>query len=69
MWWEWVDLDGRDIRIGWIYNLTVGGFFFALVAGCYGILAGLATIAVLHMVALYFGFSLRSGTVASSQEV
>lgn len=64
IWWEWIDLDGRDIRIGWLYNLIIGSASFAFAAYCFSWNVALVGIILAHLVTLYLGFSLRSGTVS-----
>ena len=68
IWWEWCDLDGRDIRIGWLYNLFIGGFVVAAIGFCFGWQFALVAAILLHCITLYLGFSLRAGTVGPEQE-
>lgn len=62
LWWDWCDLNERDIKLGWAQNLVVFGLA-AIVAGLIGGL-GVAFLCVLavHFATLAMGLGLRSGT-------
>ncbi len=68
IWWEWIDLDGRDICIGWLYNLITGSALFVFASYFFGWCAAFAGIILAHLVTLYLGFSLRSGTDSGQKE-
>jgi len=61
-WWDWCNLDERDVKLGWQQNLAL----FAMVAAMSGILGGLLVAVFctlgLHLVTLWIGLGLRSGT-------
>ncbi len=61
-WWDWCNLDERDVKLGWQQNLAL----FAMVAAVSGILEGLLVAVFctlgLHLVTLWIGLGLRSGT-------
>lgn len=68
VWWEWINLNGRDICIGWLYNLIIGSALFSFVGHYVGWHAAFASIMLAHFITLYVGFSLRSGTVSDHKE-
>ena len=61
-WWDWCNLDERDVKLGWQQNLVL----FAVVAVVTGIFWGpvIALICTLglHLLTLWIGLGLRSGT-------
>ncbi|WP_145924315.1 hypothetical protein [Microbulbifer aggregans] len=62
LWWEWCDLDGQDVKLGWVQNFVVFGVL-ALVAGfIFGAPALVITLIGLHLVTLKIGLGLRMGT-------
>ena len=67
LWWEWGDLCGRDIAIGWLGNAVA----FALVGGLLGFLAGpaaaISSLLLVHGITLWLGLSLRKGTKAEAR--
>ena len=68
IWWEWIGLDGRDVRIGWLYNLFIGSALFAFAAYFFGWRAATAAAVIAHLATVYLGFSLRSGTVPDQKD-
>jgi hypothetical protein len=68
VWWEWCDLDERDVRLGWTYNLIFGGCITGAVAYRFGLPWAAGSALVLLVLWLWLGFSLRSGTVAAEPE-
>ena len=66
VWWEWIRLDHRDIRIGWLQNLAL--FLGVAIAVWHfsGGMAALVSVAVLHGLTLLIGLRLRSGSFAST---
>jgi hypothetical protein len=68
VWWEWCGLDGRDMLLGWILNLILGGFAATAVWYCFGLAWGLAVALPLLAFVVSVGLSLRSGTIAEEPE-
>lgn len=62
VWWEWCDLNGKDIIIGWIQNIVLFGFLALITTVVFGFFAGIITFLVLHILTTWLGFDLRSGT-------
>jgi hypothetical protein len=62
IWLDWVGLNERDIRIGWISNLVAFGICSA-VAGFYlGLVWAVATFVILHVLTTWVGFEGRAGS-------
>ena len=62
IWWDWCNLDERDIRRGWMQNLalfSIAGTVSAIFGGFSGFF--FCTLG-LHLVTLWIGLELRSGT-------
>ena len=63
LWWEWVDLDGKDIKLGWVQNgflyLIVGGAVYFLLSS---FLVSLGAVLLLHVFTTCIGFELRKGS-------
>lgn len=64
LWWEWIHLDQRDVRLGWIQNVVL--FSVAAVAIGYfmGGVAAVVSVLLLHGLTLMLGLGLRSGSIA-----
>ena len=62
LWWEWADLNGRDIALGWASNLIVFGVIAGAGSFFWGVIAAGCTFLLLHAVTTAVGFKLRGGT-------
>jgi hypothetical protein len=62
LWWDWCDLNEKDIKIGWVQNLVVFGVVALVAAFMFGIYVGVLAFLVLHLVTTWVGFGLRAGT-------
>lgn len=58
--WEWVELDDRAVRAGWIMNAALFGALAAAAGHFRGIVAALVVAALAHLATL--GLILRAGT-------
>lgn len=61
-WWDWVSLDGKDVIIGWTYNLVLFAVAGALAGVVFGPVLALGTAISLHLLTLLVGLGLRTGT-------
>jgi len=63
LWWEWIRLDGNDVRRGWIHNIVLL-CILGLVASYFGgpLAAAIAVIAG-HAATVAIGLELRKGTL------
>ncbi len=68
VWWEWCELGGSDMKLGWILNLILGGLAATAVWYCFGVAWGLAIALSLLAFFVFAGLSLRSGTIAVEPE-
>ncbi|MFN5027789.1 MAG: hypothetical protein ACK5D9_01445 [Burkholderiales bacterium] len=66
--WEWVRLDEKDVRIGWIGNLILFSVSGAAIGYFFGTSAALIGVAIMHTVTLMLGLSLRSSTIIRRSE-
>jgi hypothetical protein len=67
LWLDWVGLDERDVRIGWLTNAVVFGVI-ALLTGCFiGLTAAIVSVVVLHGLTLGLGLAGRAGTLPSPE--
>jgi len=62
LWWDWCDLNEKDIKIGWVQNLVVFGLAALFVAIVFNLYAGVAVFIGLHLLTTWLGFGLRAGT-------
>lgn len=69
IWWEWVELDEKDVRMGWICNMALFGIIAAIL-GIYfwvkrdiacGATVALISLLLMHVITTLLGFSLRGG--------
>jgi hypothetical protein len=60
--WEWVQLDDRAVRAGWIMNAALFGALAAAAGYFRGIVAALVVAALAHVATLVLGLFLRAGT-------
>ena len=62
LWMDWVGLNERDVRIGWISNLVAFGIF-SLVTGFFlGLVGAVSAFLILHLLTLWMGLELRAGS-------
>lgn len=69
VWWEWVELDEKDIRAGWIFNLAhfgiialiLGGYFWFKRDFIFGAKAFLISLLLMHIITVLIGLGLRNG--------
>ena len=62
LWWDWCNLDEKDIKIGWVQNL-VCFFIPALVFGyILNVIVGVSIFIGLHLLTTKIGFGLRQGS-------
>ena len=62
LWWDWEDLDERDVRFGWNQNLIVFGIIGLLIGFFASWNIALITVIVIHLLTLRIGLDLRKGT-------
>ncbi|WP_346840061.1 hypothetical protein [Microbulbifer sp. SAOS-129_SWC] len=62
LWWDWCDLNEKDIKIGWVQNLVAFGLSAIVAAFVVGFYAGVGTFLALHILTTWVGFGLRAGT-------
>jgi hypothetical protein len=62
LWMDWVALDQRDMRIGWISNLAVMLILAAFCAYFAGAIVALIAVASFHALTLWMGFELYRGS-------
>lgn len=62
IWWEWSDLNEKDIQLGWLQNAVLFAIAGFIVSIMYGIYAGLGVIIILHILTTWLGLALRAGT-------
>ena len=62
LWWEWDSLDGKDIKIGWVQNIAFFSMVGLICTYIFGIVLGLLSILILHLITVWMGLTLRSGT-------
>ena len=62
LWWDWVHLDERDVRAGWLTNAVVFGIIAVLTGYFMGLAAAMVSVVVLHALTLGLGLTLRAGT-------
>jgi len=68
IWWEWCDLDERDVQIGWLQNLVLGACISGAIAHWFGWLWAAGVAVALLAFVLWSGFSLRGRTCTTSSE-
>ena len=49
IWWDWCDLNEKDVKIGWQQNIVGFGFLSLVMAFFISISAGLITFLILHL--------------------
>ena len=62
LWMDWVGLNERDVRVGWITNLFVFGICAGAAAFFFGPLWAVATFFALHVLTTWMGLELRAGS-------
>jgi len=67
LWWnflalDWVGLNERDVRIGWISNLVAFGICAAVAGFCFGLIWAAGTFLVLHVLTTWMGFEAWAGS-------
>jgi hypothetical protein len=62
LWMDWVALDRRDVRIGWISNLVVMAVLAAFCAYFAGPIVAVIAVASFHALTLWIGFELYWGS-------
>jgi len=68
LWWDWVRLDCRDVRLGWISNAVLFAFAATLAWILLGAVAGIVCVLILHGLTLWMGLGLRAGSIATDKE-
>jgi hypothetical protein len=62
LWWDWEDLNERDIKLGWTQNFII----FGIIGACVGLFSSwflaLTIVTVLHLITLKIGLSFRQET-------
>ena len=61
-WWDWEDLDERDVRFGWNQNLVIFSIIGLLTGLFFNWSIALLTVIAIHLLTLKVGLSLRKGT-------
>ena len=61
-WWEWCDLNEKDIKYGWIQNFAFFGTISAILTFMFNFWGGLGAFIVLHLLTTKIGFSLKNGS-------
>lgn len=67
LWWDWYDLNERDVKIGWIQNLVVFGLASVTASFIVSFTFGVGVFLALHILTTWLGFGLRSGTKLNKQ--
>ncbi|WP_434925846.1 hypothetical protein ACRWQN_09160 [Shewanella sp. HL-SH8] len=67
LWWDWCELNEKDIKIGWIQNLVVFGLASILASFLFSLNFGVGVFLALHILTTWLGFGLRSGTKLNKQ--
>ena len=67
LWWDWCDLNERDIKIGWTQNLVVFGLASVTASFIFSFTFGVGVFLALHIFTTWLGFGLRSGTKLNKQ--
>lgn len=62
LWWDWCDLNERDIAIGWVQNLVVFGLAAIVATFLFSLSVGAGSFLALHLLTTWLGFWLRAGT-------
>lgn len=62
LFWEWGELNGQDIKQGWIANVVVFGVVALLISIRFGSLGFVLTLLILHVATLALGLALRAGS-------
>lgn len=62
LWMDWVALDQRDVRLGWISNLVVMAILAAFCAYFGGALVALIAVLGFHALTLWIGLELYRGS-------
>jgi len=65
LWADWVGLDERDVRIGWLTNAVVFGVVALLTGYFMGLTAAIVSVVVLHGLTVGLGLAGRAGTLPS----
>ncbi|WP_213608149.1 hypothetical protein [Pseudoalteromonas sp.] len=67
LWWDWCDLNERDVKIGWTQNLVVFGLASVAASFIFSLTFGVGVFLALHILTTWLGFGLRSGTKLNKQ--
>jgi hypothetical protein len=67
LWLDWVGLDEREVRIGWISNLVVFGVLSLIAWFYFGLLGAIATFLILHGLTMWMALEARAGSRAKDQ--
>lgn len=62
LWWEWCDLDERDIKIGWVQNIAVFSVLSLLLVFFVSLKAGIIAFLIQHLLSTLIGFGMRQGS-------
>ena len=67
LWWnflalDWVGLNERDVRIGWISNIVAFGICAAVAGFCFGLVWAAVTFLVLHVLTTWIGLEAWAGS-------
>ncbi|WP_444942915.1 hypothetical protein ACJJIK_12390 [Microbulbifer sp. ZKSA006] len=62
MWWDWCDLNEKDIKIGWQQNIAAFGIPAIIIGAFVNFEVGVTTFLILHLITTWIGFGLRSGS-------
>jgi hypothetical protein len=62
LWMDWVGLNERDVRVGWISNLVLFGICAGAATFFFGPLWAVATFLALHVLTTWMGLELRAGS-------
>lgn len=65
LWWDWVSLDGRDVRVGWISNVVLFGILAGIAGYGFGATVALFVVLIAHAITLWMGLELRQGSKES----
>ena len=67
-WWEWEELNGKDVLYGWLSNLLLFSIVFAVSSYFLGVTFGVLLALVAHLITTMLGFYFRSGSVLKSEK-
>jgi len=62
LWMDWVALDRRDVKVGWISNLVVMTMLAAFAGYFLGAIVALVVVLLFHALTLWIGFELFRGS-------